>query len=88
MSSIVFHSVNSTAGIKQDHFDKTEFEKFIYFMDKYSFKGDFFSSTTELLQPILTFSAAQSQMLTYSQTIFSAVQRLWLGKYILSLNGK
>lgn len=42
MSSIVFHSVNSTPGIKQDHFDKTEFEKFIYFMDKYSFKGDFF----------------------------------------------
>ena len=59
-------------------------------MDKYAFKGDFFfSSTTKLLQPILTFSAAaQSQMLAYSQTIFSAVQRLWLGKYILSLNGK
>ena len=42
MSSIVFHSVNSTSGIKQGHFDKTEFEKFMYFMDKYSFKGDFF----------------------------------------------
>ena len=42
MSSIVFHSVNSTPGIKQGHFDKTEFENFIYFKDKYSFKGDFF----------------------------------------------
>ena len=87
MSSIVFHSVNSTSGIKQGHFDKTEFENFMYFMDKYSFKGDFFFSI-KLLQLILTFSAAQSQMLTYSQTIFSAVQRLWLGKYFLSQNGK
>ena len=32
MSSLVVHSVNSTPGIKQGHFDKTEFEKFIYFV--------------------------------------------------------
>lgn len=35
VSSIMFHSVNSRLlAIKQGHFDKTEFEKLIYFMDK------------------------------------------------------
>ena len=81
MSSLVVHSVNSTPGIKQGHFDKTEFEKFIYFVDKYSFKGDFFSQQQKccnLSQHFLQHNLKCSP--TYSQTIFSAVQSLCLGK--------
>lgn len=91
VSSIMFHSVNSRLlTIKQGHFNKTELKIYIFtswINSSLSFKGRFLSSQQQNccnLSIPYVFSTAQPQMLTCSQTIFSAEQRLWCGKCALS----